>query len=94
MRRYLSIFLFLLFAGSVRANHWEPDPHQYPFNMNVIGVVEINGIELAAEGFEVGAFCGDECRGSEMLTFYEGLDRYLVFMTIYGQSGDAFSFKL
>ncbi len=94
MRRYLSIFLFLLFAGSVRANHWEPDPHQYPFNMNVIGVIEINGIELAAEGFEVGAFCGDECRGSEMLTFYEGLDRYLVFMTIYGQSGDAFSFKL
>ena len=49
---------------------------------------------MAAEGFEVGAFCGDECRGSEMLTFYEGLDRYLVFMTIYGQSGDAFSFKL
>lgn len=94
MRRYLSIFLFLLFAGSVRANHWEPDPHQYPFNMNVIGVIEINGIELATEGFEVGAFCGDECRGSEMLTFYEGLDRYLVFMTIYGQSGDAFSFKL
>ena len=94
MRRYLSIFLFLLFAGSVRANHWEPDPHQYPFNMNVIGVIEINGIELAAEGFEVGAFCGNECRGSEILTFYEGLDRYLVFMTIYGQSGDAFSFKL
>ena len=94
MRRYLLIFLFLLFAGNVRANHGEPDPHQYPFNMNVIGVIEINGIELATEGFEVGAFCGDECRGSEILTFYEGLGRYLVFMTIYGQSGDVFSFKL
>ena len=62
--------------------------------MNVIGVIELNGIELATGGFELGAFCGDECRGSEMLAFYEGLDRYMVFMTIYGQSGNVISFRL
>lgn len=94
MRRYACIFLFLLFAKAVHANHWEPDPHQFPDNMNVIGVVELNGIELTTEGFELGAFCGDDCRGSEMLTFYEGLDRYMVFMTLYGQSGNVFSFRL
>lgn len=94
MSRYACVFLLLLFAKAVHANHWEPDPHQFSDNMNVIGVIELNGIELATEGFELGAFCGEECRGSEMLTFYEGLDRYLVFMTIYGQSGDTFSFKL
>lgn len=94
MSRYACVFLLLLFAKAVHANHWEPDPHQYPFNMNVIGVIEINGIELATEGFEVGAFCGEECRGSEMLTYYEGLNRYMVFMTLYGQSGHVLSFRL
>ena len=94
MKRYFFIFLLWLYAVTVRANHWEPDAHQFPDNMNVIGVIEINGIEQATNVFELGAFCGDECRGSEMLTFYEGLNRYMLFMTIYGQSGHVLSFSL
>lgn len=94
MKRFCFIFPILLLAATVQANHWEPDPFQFPDNMNFIGVIEINGIEQATEIFELGAFCGDECRGSEMLTFYEGLDRYMVFMTVYGQSGHVLSFKL
>lgn len=94
MRRYACFFLLLLLAKAVHANHWEPDPYLYPDNMNVIGVIELNGIELAIGGFELGAFCDGECRGSEMLAFYEGLDRYMVFMTIYGQSGNDISFRL
>lgn len=94
MKRCVCFFLLLLLATTAWANHWDPDTHQFPDNMNVIGVIEINGIELAAEGFELGAFCGDECRGSEMLTYYEGLNRYMVFMTLYGQSGHVLSFRL
>ena len=94
MKRCVCFFLLLLLATTAWANHWDPDTHQFPDNMNVIGVIEINGIELAAEGFELGAFCGDECRGSEMLTYYDGLNRYMVFMTLYGQSGHVLSFRL
>ena len=76
------------------ANHWVPNHNQFSDNMNIIGVLEINGVEQAMDVFEVGVFCGDECRGSEMLTYYSGVDRHMLFMTLYGQSGDVMSFRL
>ena len=94
MKKGLLLFLSFLFTVTVQANHWEPDPHQFPNNMSVIGVIEINGVEQASESYELGAFCGDECRGSEMLAFYEGLNRYMVFMIVYGEPGDVLSFRL
>ena len=63
MKRGLLLLLSFLFTVTVQANHWEPDPHQFPNNMSVIGVIEINGVEQASESYELGAFCGDECRG-------------------------------
>lgn len=78
----------------VFANHWEPDPYQFADNMNVIGVIEINGIEQASTQLEIGAFCNDECRGSEMLAYYAGLNRYMVFLTLFGQYGHTFDFRL
>lgn len=94
MKRALLTILFALAAQMMRANHWEPDPYQFADNMNVIGVIEINGIEQTSTQLEIGAFCGDECRGSEMLAYYVGLDRYMVFLTLYGQYGHAFDFRL
>ena len=94
MRRIILLLLLVLPFGYLRANHWNPDPYQYPDNMNVVGVIEINGVEQATDALELGAFCGEECRGSEMLTFYGGLERYLVFLTLYGEMGDVFTFKL
>lgn len=94
MKRALLTILFALAAQMMRANHWEPDPYQFADNMNVIGVIEINGIEQTSTQLEIGAFCGDECRGSEMLAYYVGLDRYMVFLTLYGQYGHTFDFRL
>jgi hypothetical protein len=74
--------------------HWTYDPHAFPNTMTVIGVVHINGVEIPRETMELGAFCGDECRGSEMLTYFEGLGRYMVFLTLYGASGHTLSFRL
>ena len=94
MKRRLLLFLSFLFTVTVHANHWEPDSHQFPNNMSVIGVIEINGVEQTSESYELGAFCGDECRGSEMLAFYEGLNRYMVFIIVYGETADVLSFRL
>ena len=76
------------------ANHWTPNPYQFADNMNVIAVIEINGEEQSNVNLELGAFCGDECRGSEMLAYYASLDRCMVFLTLYGQYGHEFNFRL
>lgn len=94
MRKIILITCLLVIAFVAKANHWIPNPYQFADNMNVIGIIEINGIEQTSNRLEIGAFCGDECRGSEMLAYYEVLDRYMVFLTLYGQSGHTFDFRL
>ena len=94
MRKTLLILLLALVSRMALANHWIPDPYQFADNMNVIGVIEINGMEQASAQLEIGAFCDDECRGSEMLAYYAGLDRCLVFLTLYGQYGHVLDFRL
>ena len=94
MKRALFILLSLAVSLSIRANHWVPNPYQFADNMNVIAVVEINGTEQSNANLELGAFCDGECRGSEMLTFYPNLDRFLIFLTLYGQYGHEFDFRL
>ena len=94
MRRlFLFLFGFLL-LGKVWANHWEPEHYPFGDNMNVVGIIEVNGVEQASPYLELGAFCGDECRGSEMLIYYDGPNRYMVFLTLHGENGNAFNFKL
>lgn len=94
MKRFFLVLFCLLSVLGLKANHWNPDPYQFSNSMNVVGVVEINGLEQATDALELGAFCDSDCRGSEMLTFYPGLNRYLVFLTIYGESGNEFMFRL
>ena len=62
--------------------------------MTVVGKVFLNGTALAsATDYEVGAFCGDECRGSVLLTD-TGSD-FLAIQTILGNSdGEEITFKL
>lgn len=90
----LTLWLVAVLAGTAQ-NHWVPNPYQFPTNMNVIGVIEVNGIEQANEFLEVGAFYDEEeCRGSEILQYEESLGRYMLYMTLYGESGDYFTFRL
>ena len=89
-----TLLSLLLSSVATMANHWVPNHNQFSDNMNIIGVLEINGVEQAIDVFEIGVFCGDECRGSEMLAYYSGVDRHMLFMTLYGQSGDVMSFRL
>ena len=69
---WLMALAIRLFAAGPEGNrpvekYWTCDPHQYANNMTMIGVVSLNGTELLSESFEIGAFCGEECRGSELL---------------------------
>lgn len=103
MKRIFSIALLIALAfkafafGSsdgVVQKHWSCNSHQYPFNMTMIGIIQIDGEEQQSEYFEIGAFCGEECRGSELLAYYAAANKYLVFLTVYGSNNDVITFKL
>ena len=76
--------------------HYNFDIHQYPFNMTVVGIIQIDSVEQATDALEIGAFVGDECRGRQMLAYYPAADRYLLFLMLYGDEEDesVFSFRL
>ena len=76
------------------SSYWHPDSHQYENNMSMIGLVQVDGVELLSEIYEIGAFCGDECRGNAFLQYQPLYDRYLVYMTVSGQNGDKIKFRL
>ena len=77
-----------------KSYHWDVDIHQYAYNMNAIGIIQINGEEQNNSTLEIGAFCGDECRGRQRAEYIPQLNRYMVFLTLYGEDGDAIDFRL
>ena len=83
-----------LVANFLRDLHWSVDIYQYPYNMSVTGIIQIYGEEQSETSLEIGAFCGDVCRGTQRLTYFPQVDRYLVYLTLYGNSGDVMSFRL
>jgi hypothetical protein len=46
------------------------------------------------DNIEVGAFVGDECRGSVRLMRVEETGRYMAFLTIHGETGEPVSFRV
>ena len=76
-------------------NHWIPDESLYANNMSVIGLIQIDGVNQNSTSLEIGAFCGEEVRGSQLVQYIPELDKYLVFLTIHGDNeNDEISFRL
>ena len=86
--------------GEVKANingegnYWTPAQSRFANNMNVMAVVEFDGAEAMNDNIEVGAFVGDECRGSVRLMRVEETGRYMAFLTIHGETGESVSFRV
>ena len=75
--------------------YWTPNETLYPDNMTAITTVEIDGVEQATEDIEIGAFCGDELRGSGRLQYVdEPANRYECFLMLHGKAGDIITFKV
>lgn len=91
---YWEEFFNIIEGSGPTSNHYHCNMHQFSHNMSLVGVVQINGVEQSNDFLEVGAFCGDECRGSQLLTTYPALNRSMVFLTLFGESGDLISFRL
>ena len=75
--------------------YWKPIIGKFPDNMNVLAVIELNGNELRTENAELAAFAENgECRGTALLRYIEPIDRYVAFLTVYGEDGDALHFQV
>lgn len=74
--------------------YWQPNPYQYSGNMTMTAVVEIDSIEQFNGNLELGAFVGDECRGAIELTYVESLQRFIGFLTVYGDMPENVELRL
>lgn len=92
----LIVLLAACLASSISfANHWvSENPGNYSLVMAVTGIIQIDGVEQYSSQLEVGAFCGDECRGSQMAAEFFLTNRYLVMLSIDGEIGNELTFKL
>ena len=93
MKAKTFILSFLMMFCSVAFGQgWGETPNKYSSNMTIVTQIMIDN-ELQGNNIEIGAFCGDEFRGSARPTVSESQFK-LVYLTIVGESGDAISYKL
>ena len=75
-------------------NHWTPEDNDFEDNMTLTCVVLIDGVEQQSVLLELGAFSGDQCRGSQRATYFEPTQRYIYQMMVFGETGEQISFQL
>jgi len=67
----------------------------YSKSMSIIGQVRINNVISANTDDMLGAFVNNQCRGVGRVTYYPQLDRYLLFMDVYGvNENEAIEFRI
>lgn len=75
-------------------NHWVPDAFEYPYNMTMMAVVMLDNIELSADRYELAVFANGKCIGSSRLLYNGSLNRYMAYLTIYGEEAVDIRFGL
>lgn len=98
MKKLVLTTLALVLFGAVMAqsgNHWSPIPGTQ-YNMTVNGVIVIDGVQQSNNQLEIGAFCGDECRGSRRASFFPPTGEYVVPIAIVSNAlyGETITFRI
>lgn len=73
---------------SAQAPNWAVNASNYQYTMTVTAFLNVEGRTLDSEQDKVGAFVGDEIRGTAPLMWVESAGRYLAFLTIYANKVD------
>jgi hypothetical protein len=71
---------------NLNAPDWQTYPNLYEYNMNLIAIVRDNGFETASQDDLIAAFFQDECRGVNAPVYLPQYDRFIFFLTIYGNA--------
>lgn len=88
-------FLAMGMAMAQQGNHWSPIPGTQ-YNMTVKGVIVIDGVQQSNNMLEIGAFCGEECRGSRKASLFPPTGDYIVTLAIVSNvvSGETITFRI
>lgn len=97
MKRFFVIVMaglflsFDLYAQHTRPGHdWTVNSTAFDFNMTIVVQVQHDGVVDAS--LEIGAFCGEECRGTVKAKYETVLDKYVWYLVIHGNAGDPINF--
>ena len=83
---------FAMYAPPVQP-YWTADPSGFSGSMTVTSVVVLDGEEVRSSQVEIGAFSGEECRGSTFLQYVPGEDKYIGFLVVYGEGSEKITLK-
>ena len=84
----------LVSSLNTNTTEWQPVRAYNPTNMNMVAVVNVDNEELRSDNVEIGVFNGETCRGAVRPVYVDVLDQYLVFLTMYGEENEHFSFRM
>ena len=79
---------------STERNYFTPSYENYADNLTLTAVIELDGLEVRSEDYELAAFVGDECRGSVKLMYVAPINRYVAFLLVYGDVEEDIRFVL
>ena len=95
---YKSVFLWQDFGRieEMNCDHHYIIDNTKGDNMTVTAMVLLNSQELQNGHWEIGVFCGGECRGSALMEYYSSkLDHpYLGMLTVHGNAGEEITFRV
>lgn len=100
MKRTLSLLLLSLMmpwlcAQNSRTEHdWTFNPNLYPNNMTMVLSVTIDGVAIADDNIELGAFCNGVCQGKCFPQLFEPTLQYVYNLSVLGTDGQCFEFFL
>ena len=72
---------------------WTPVRSRFPGNMNVLAVLNLDGVAQSDNDIEIGAFVNGECRDAVRLQRLDETQQDLALLTISGDDGETVSFK-
>lgn len=97
-RRFLSIWLVSLFTLCnvyAQNSHWQCNIRSFQYDMTLYAELSLDGTTIVQEGYEVAAFCGEECRGVATVETIAGTDKAYYYLRVRSNvvEGEIISFK-
>jgi hypothetical protein len=73
---------------------WTNNYHEFAENLTVVAAVYLDNERMSGQNIELGAFVGDDYRGSTRLNYFEPLECYYAVLTVSGVKGDKIRFGI
>jgi hypothetical protein len=92
------LLLFVALFGSLEVfsqQIWEvSNKSRFSSNMTLTAIAINDNLEMRSGNIEIGAFSGNDCRGSMLLQYEANFDKYIGYLLIYGDGNETITLKV